>query len=32
MTWNLSDTENRFSEVFRLAITEGPQKIIRGGR
>lgn len=31
MTWNLADAANRFSEVFRLAITEGPQTISRRG-
>lgn len=31
MTWNLSEGRNRFSEVFQLAITEGPQTISRRG-
>ena len=31
-TWALQDAKARFSEVFRLARTEGPQRITRQGK
>jgi prevent-host-death family protein len=31
-TWQLQDAKARFSEVFRLARTEGPQLITRQGK
>lgn len=31
MTWKLADAKNRFSEVVRLALSEGPQKVTRQG-
>ena len=30
--WKLEDAKNRFSEVVRLALAEGPQRVTRGGR
>ncbi len=29
MTWKLADAKNRFSEVVRKALTEGPQRVTR---
>ena len=29
MEWRLADAKNRFSEVVRRALTEGPQRITR---
>ncbi len=29
MTWKLAEAKNRFSEVVRLALQEGPQRIER---
>lgn len=29
MEWNLADAKNRLSEVFDLALTEGPQRVRR---
>ncbi len=29
MTWNLDDARDRLGEVVNLALTEGPQTIIR---
>jgi prevent-host-death family protein len=29
MSWKLADAKNRFSEVVRRALTEGPQRIER---
>ena len=29
MIWKLSDAKNKFSEVFRRALHEGPQRIAR---
>jgi prevent-host-death family protein len=29
MTWQLAEAKNRFSEVVRLALTEGPQRVTR---
>ncbi len=29
MEWNLAEAKNRFSEVVRRALTEGPQRIRR---
>ncbi len=29
MDWQLADAKNRFSEVVRRALTEGPQRISR---
>ena len=29
MTWQLADAKNRFSEVVRKALSEGPQRITR---
>jgi prevent-host-death family protein len=31
-SWQLQAAKARFSEVFRLAITAGPQRITRSGR
>jgi len=31
-TWQLQSAKARFSEVFRLALADGPQFITRGGR
>ena len=31
MTWKLADAKNRFSEVVRKALTEGPQRVTRRG-
>lgn len=31
-TWQLQSAKARFSEVFRLALANGPQLITRGGR
>jgi hypothetical protein len=30
MRWNLAEAKNRLSEIVSLALTEGPQTIIRG--
>lgn len=30
--WQLQDAKARFSEVFRLALSEGPQRITRHGK
>lgn len=29
MTWQLADAKNRFSEVVRRALKEGPQRVTR---
>ena len=29
MNWKLADAKNRFSEVVRRALSEGPQRILR---
>ena len=29
MDWKLADAKNRFSEVVKRALTEGPQRILR---
>ena len=29
MTWQLADAKNRFSEVVRRALSEGPQRVTR---
>ncbi len=29
MEWHLADAKNRFSEVVNLALSEGPQKVLR---
>jgi len=29
LNWQLADAKNRFSEVVRRALTEGPQRITR---
>jgi antitoxin Phd len=31
MEWKLAEAKNRFSEVFRLALKDGPQRITRHG-
>ncbi len=31
MTWKLADAKNRFSEVVRKALNEGPQRVSRRG-
>lgn len=31
MIWKLADAKNRFSEVVRLCVTRGPQRIERRG-
>ena len=31
MAWQLAEAKNRFSEVVRLALSEGPQKVMRRG-
>lgn len=31
-TWKLEDAKARFSEVVRLALSEGPQRVMRRGR
>jgi len=31
MTWKLADAKNRFSELVRKALTEGPQRVSRRG-
>ena len=31
-TWKLEDAKNRFSEVVRLALAQGPQRVTRSGR
>lgn len=31
MDWKLADAKNRLSEVVRLALSEGPQRITRRG-
>ena len=31
MVWQLAEAKNRFSEVVRLALQEGPQKVTRRG-
>ncbi|MEX2214456.1 MAG: type II toxin-antitoxin system Phd/YefM family antitoxin [Phycisphaeraceae bacterium] len=30
MEWKLADAKNKLSEVFNLAQTKGPQRIVRG--
>jgi prevent-host-death family protein len=30
MTWNIDDARNRLSELVTLALTQGPQTIVRG--
>lgn len=30
--WKLEDAKNRFSEVVRLAMSKGPQRVTRGGQ
>lgn len=32
MNWKFADARNRFSELFRLALSEGPQRIQRRDR
>jgi antitoxin Phd len=32
VTWQLQTAKARFSEVFRLALSSGPQRITRAGR
>jgi len=32
ITWQVQTAKARFSEVFRLALTEGPQRITRQGK
>ncbi len=29
MEWRLADAKNRFSELVNLALSEGPQRVIR---
>lgn len=29
MQWRLADAKNRFSEVVKLALSQGPQQILR---
>lgn len=29
MAWKLADAKNRFSEVFRLCLSDGPQRVER---
>jgi len=31
MVWQLAEAKNRFSEVVRLALSEGPQRVTRRG-
>jgi prevent-host-death family protein len=31
MQWRLAEAKNKFSEVVRLALTEGPQRVVRRG-
>jgi prevent-host-death family protein len=31
MEWKLADAKNRFSEVFRLVLSDGPQWVRRRG-
>ena len=31
-TWKLEDAKNRFSELVRLALAGGPQRVTRNGR
>ncbi len=31
LNWQLAEAKNRFSEVVRLALTEGPQRVTRRG-
>lgn len=31
MTWQLAEAKNRFSEVVRMALSQGPQQISRRG-
>lgn len=31
MEWSLSEAKNRFSEVVKRALTEGPQRVSRRG-
>lgn len=31
MTWQLAEAKNKFSEVVRLALEKGPQRITRRG-
>lgn len=32
MTWQLQDAKQKFSEVVRLALSQGPQVVTRHGR
>jgi len=32
MTWQLQDAKQRFSQLVRLAVTEGPQTVTRHGQ
>lgn len=29
MDWKLAEAKNRFSEVVRLALSDGPQRVVR---
>ena len=31
MEWKLADAKNKFSEVYRRATTEGPQRVTKSG-
>ena len=31
MEWTLADAKNRFSEVVKRALAEGPQRVLRRG-
>ncbi len=31
MEWKLADAKNKFSEVVRRALSEGPQRVLRRG-
>lgn len=31
MDWKLADAKNKFSEVYRLVETEGPQRVTKQG-
>ena len=31
MEWKLAEAKNRFSEVYRLAMSEGPQRVTKQG-
>jgi len=31
MAWQLAEAKNRFSEIVRLALSEGPQRVTRRG-